>query len=228
MEVLYRDRIDRNRFNGVREHRLVFDDRVAAGRETGSAWQGLGNFVYLADARFVPLGETAMHTHRNLDVISVVLDGKLLHRGTLDDGLSLADHQVLVQRAGDQGFAHNEINPDERENRMLQLWVLPEQAGGTAEHRCFSPEQGRVTRVYGGPAQTPSGPFAAATCVDVAWLHAGQSMDIDKPALVYVAEGAGFANEDSVSEGVLLRGEGMTFDATEAACLILVHQESSA
>ncbi|MGD8937722.1 MAG: pirin family protein, partial [Thiogranum sp.] len=217
-----------SRFSGVREHRLVFDQRVAAGQETRGAWQGLGNFVYLADARLVPLGETGMHTHRNLDVISVVLDGQLLHRGTLEDGLDLSDHQVLVQRAGGEGFSHNEINPDERENRILQLWVLPERPNGTTEHRLFTPEKGRVTRVYGGPSGAPTGQFGATTCIDIAWLNAGQSLDIDKPALVYVAEGTGFADEDNVSEGALLRSDRMTFDAVEAACLILIHEEYGA
>ena len=39
-------------------------------------------------------------------------------------------HHVQVQRAGGEGFSHNEINPDDIENRMIQLWVVPEQDNG--------------------------------------------------------------------------------------------------
>ena len=48
---------------------------------------------------------------------------------------------------------------------------------------------------------------------------------MNKPALVYVCAGRGFANEDDVSEGSLLRCDQLTFDATQDACLILVHEE---
>jgi hypothetical protein len=33
----------------------------------------MGNFVYLADARFLPRGETHLHSHREIDVISVMV-----------------------------------------------------------------------------------------------------------------------------------------------------------
>ena len=37
------------------------------------AREGMGNFVYLADARFLPRGETHLHSHREIDVISVMV-----------------------------------------------------------------------------------------------------------------------------------------------------------
>jgi hypothetical protein len=48
---------------------------------------------------------------------------------------------------------------------------------------------------------------------------------VDKPALVYVCDGQGFANEEIAGAGTLLRSEQLTFDATENACLILIHEE---
>lgn len=40
------------------------------------SWSGIGDFVYFADARFMPYGETHMHSHHEVDVISVMVDGK--------------------------------------------------------------------------------------------------------------------------------------------------------
>ena len=41
--------------------------------------------------------------------------------------------------------------------------------------------------------------------------------------LAYLARGKGFANEDSIAAGTLLRGDQLTFDCTEDARLILAH-----
>ena len=129
MEILNRDSLKLTGFEGVREYRLVFDKRVRGEGTGGDAWDGIGQFVYLADARFVPGGETRMHDHKELDVISVMLEGRLQHEGSLEHGKPLEAFDVQVQRAGGEGFSHNEVNPDDTENRMIQLWVLPEDKG---------------------------------------------------------------------------------------------------
>jgi redox-sensitive bicupin YhaK (pirin superfamily) len=223
MEILQRNKIARSGFEGVREYRLVVDDRVADGQGSGDAWQGMGNFVYLADARLVPHGETRLHSHHDIDVISVMLEGRLRHEGSMEHGKSLAAYDVQVQRAGGEGFSHNEINPGDTENRMIQLWVLPERKGEATGYQLFQPVHGGVTRVYGGPAGQ-STTFPAQTCIDIARLKGGQSLDVDKAAMVYVCKGRGFANEGDAGEGDLLRVDQLTFDATEDACLIIIHQ----
>ena len=76
-------------------------------------WPGLGNFVYLADAKFIPNGETHLHPHKEIDVISVIVKGRISHEGTLEQGKTLEKNHVQVQRAGGQGFTHNEVNPDD-------------------------------------------------------------------------------------------------------------------
>jgi hypothetical protein len=77
MEILKRDSLKEDGFAGLKEHRLIKDPRLFGlqGNNDGS-WPGLGNFVYLADARFMPNGETHMHSHHELDVISLMVDGK--------------------------------------------------------------------------------------------------------------------------------------------------------
>jgi len=224
MQILQRDKLTRKKFAGVREYRLVFDGRIAGGQTHADAWQGLGNLVYLADARLVPHGETGRHDHHDVDVISVVLEGCVRHEGSLQHGDILNVCDVQVQCAGSDGFSRNEVNPNDTESRVLQLWLLPGQRQGSAAYRLLQPEQGRVTRVYGGAQGSEAG-CSGSTCIDIARLKGGQSLDVDKPALVYVCEGRGFANEDDVCEGSLLRCDQLTFDATQDACLILVHEE---
>ncbi len=223
MHILNRDSLKMTGFEGVREYRLVFDKRVRGNSDQGGAWEGIGQFVYLADARFIPGGETRMHNHQKIDVISLMIEGRLQHEGSLEHGESLGAFDVQVQRAGGEGFSHNEVNPDDAENRMVQIWVLPEENSGPAGYWHYQLSSGQVTRVYGG--RTGEGAdIAAATCIDIARLEFGQSLDIDKPAMVYVCKGRGFVNEDEAAEGDLLRFDQLTYDAAEDSLLILVHE----
>lgn len=222
METVHRDSLPKNRFEGVRECRLVMDSRVFGDDPGRQAWQGLGNFVYLADASLIPKGQTMMHDHREIDVITVMLKGRLEHEGSLEHGQSLSENDVQVQRAGGEGFSHNEINPDDSDNRLLQIWVLPERKGEPAAYRLYKTGLGGSTRIYGGePGQHDA--FPSVTCIEILELKALQSVDIDVPCLAYLARGEGFVSEDSISEGCLIRAEQLTFDATEDSQLLVIH-----
>lgn len=54
---------------------------------------------------------------------------------------------MQVQRDGGEGFNHNEINPDDSKNRMLQVWALPEIKGQPASYKFYSPKLDGVTRI---------------------------------------------------------------------------------
>ena len=79
MDILHRDTLTEGGFAGLKEHRLI-KDSLAFGADSNNdgSWPGLGNFVYLADARFMPHGETRMHKHMEIDVISVMVEGNIV------------------------------------------------------------------------------------------------------------------------------------------------------
>mgnify|MGYP000217789754 FL=1 len=127
MEILNKSHIAQGGFAGIREKRMVKESRVFGSKPPNDkSWNGIGNFVYLSDANFVPNGETGMHPHREIDVISFMVKGRVLHEGTLEHGKMLNESEIQVQRGGGKGFFHNEINPDSTENRMVQIWCIPE------------------------------------------------------------------------------------------------------
>ena len=175
-QVLHRDDLKLGGFAGIREHRLVIDPKVF-GDNTSDAWPGIGDFVYLADAKFIPNGETHLHPHKEIDVISVVVDGRISHQGTLEEGNIIETNQVQVQRAGGEGFAHNEVNPDNKENRMIQIWITPEKLGEPAGYKLYSLQQGKITRVYGGDENQdePNQIFGVAGCLQRARSRVCQS-----------------------------------------------------
>ncbi len=221
-QILRRDDLPLGGFAGLREHQLVMDSKVYGPNKKPNTWDGVGNFIYLADARFIPLGETGLHPHEEVDVISVMAEGRIAHGGSLGSGQELVAPDVQVQRAGGEGFNHNEVNPDDTPNRMIQLWVLPERSGERAGYKVYTPKQGAVTRVYGGePGQDET--FASGTVIDVALLNEGQEVEFSGTLLAYVTKGQGLANGQEVTDGDLVRTEELSFSARTEAQLTVVH-----
>ncbi len=221
LEVLHRDDLPLGGFAGLKEHRMVQDQKAWGENRNPAAWDGIGSFVYLANSRFVPKGETGMHPHREIDVISIMVEGRISHGGSLEDGKVLAFPQVQIQSAGSEGFKHNEVNPDDMPNRMLQLWVLPEQKGLKSGYQVIDPQQGNVTRIYGG-LQEQQQTFPSATLIDVAMLDAIQRCDFEGPFLAYLSKGRGTANGVEAVDGDLIRGESLRFVASENVQLTVV------
>lgn len=225
MQVLSRDSLPLGGFAGLTEHRLVTDSRVFGARKPEQTFEGIGHFIYLADAKFNPLGETGMHPHHEIDVISIMVDGQVLHQGSLEHGNSLKAGDAQVQRAGGEGFAHNEINPDTTKNRMLQLWVLPEQKGEKAGYQYFTEIGQGVTRIYGGDEHSTS-QFKSRTCIDLVELELEQQVTISDAALIYVYQGEGLAkadgNEVIVRDGDLISASGLTVEACNAMKFVVI------
>lgn len=223
MDILQRDTLVEGGFAGLREHRLVKSPQAFGPHANlDGSWSGIGNFVYLADARFMPKGETRMHEHLEVDVISVMADGRIAHQGSLGHGQDLNTHDVQVQRAGGEGFAHNEINPDDTENRMIQLWFLPETAGQPADYKVYQPKKGENTRIYGGASDAD---FPAKTLLNVARLQRNEKLTHEGPFLAYLVTGTGSANGNTITEGTLIRDTQLTFEASNDTQLILIHTQ---
>ena len=104
MEILNYDDLHQGGFAGLLERRFVTDRRVFGRHKRDETANGIGNFVYLADANFLPHGETGMHPHHEIDVISVMVNGRIQHAGSLGHGMDLETGMVQVQRAGADGF----------------------------------------------------------------------------------------------------------------------------
>ncbi len=188
MKILSRDSLPLGGFAGIKEHRLVTDSRIFGSHKKPETFEGLGNMVYLADARYNPNGESGMHSHSEIDVISVIVDGRVSHEGSMEHGKYLITGDVQVQRAGGEGFSHNEINPDDDRNRMLQVWVLPEGKNQPASYKFYTPRLDGMTRIYGGD-NTQTDTVDSHTIIEIVHLKQGKSMMLVNEQLSYVITG---------------------------------------
>jgi redox-sensitive bicupin YhaK (pirin superfamily) len=226
IEVLHRNDLPLGGFAGLKEHRLVMNSKLFGQQAGSGTWDGIGNLVYLADARFDPEGETRMHHHEEIDVVSVMVEGQIEHQGTLGEGEILKAGDVQVQRAGGDGFSHNEINPDNSRNRMIQLWVLPEHKGESAEYRLYKTEPSQVTRVYGGKNDQDD-TLASHTTIEIVSLSPSQVFILKRPFLAYLTVGEGTDNTLNFEEGDLIRGDQIYFKAISDVTMIVMQAETS-
>lgn len=236
MKILSRDSLTLGGFAGIQEHRLVTDSRIFASRKKSETSEGLGQMVYLADARYNPKGESGMHPHSEIDVISVIIEGRVSHQGSMEHGKDLVAGDVQVQRAGGEGFEHNEINPDDERNRMLQVWALPEVKGQPASYKSYTPQLDGVSRIYGGD-DSQSETFNSHTMIDIVHLNAGKSMKLAGEQLIYVIAGEGNFSESQANaedesspylaqDGDLLRTLDVSLVARKNLHLLVVSEQA--
>lgn len=223
MKIVKRNILRRGGFAGLRETRLVMSPSIFRSRREAGTSTGIGRFCYLADASFLPQGETRMHTHTDIDVISVMVKGNIKHEGSMGNGQELGENDIQVQRAGSEGFSHNEINPDDSKNRMIQLWMLPESKEEPASYQMFKAKAGERTRIYGGPPDQDE-TFSARTVVDVAHINAGESVSQSGRSLVYMVEGRGVCEQENIVEGDLVETRDFNLKASTDCKLILVSE----
>lgn len=222
MDILRYDDLDQGGFAGLLERQFVTDSRVFGQRKKAAAAEGIGNFVYLADANFNPKGETGMHPHREIDVISIMVEGRVEHAGSLEHGQGLEAGMVQIQRAGAEGFSHNEINPDDQPNHMIQLWVLPDESGEPAGYHVYSPRKGERLQVYGG-SKDQTERFYSRTAMDVADVETGQTVHHEGDVMAFLSKGSGEVNGEVVEARTLVRSVGLEFTASADSQLILIY-----
>jgi len=193
---------------GFRALRVINEDRVAPGR-------GFGR-----------------HPHRDMEIISYVLEGALEHKDSMGHGSTIRPGDVQRMSAG-TGVTHSEFNASSDETvHFLQIWIVPERRGlePSYEQRTFAVDekQNRFRLVASRAGRDGSVTVQQDAELYVALLDAGAEVHHElaagRHAWLQLTRGAVRLNGVALAagDGAALSGErGVRVEAVETAELLL-------
>lgn len=178
---------------GFRSLRVINDDTVSPG-------QGFGT-----------------HGHRDMEIVSYVLEGALEHEDSMGTGSVLRRGDVQRMTAG-TGVTHSEFNHSAEEPvHFLQIWILPERSGLTPEYeeRRFAEEEkrGRLRLIVSPDGRDGSLRIHQDAAIYASMLGEGDSVRHDlaagRHAWLQVVGGNLIVNGESLAtgDGVAVSGE---------------------
>jgi redox-sensitive bicupin YhaK (pirin superfamily) len=159
---------------------------------------GFGNLRVINEDRIAPGTGFGTHGHRDMEIVSYVLDGALAHKDSMGNGAAIVPGEVQRMSAG-TGVRHSEFNhAADATTHFLQIWILPDRQGIAPgyEQKAFAPSEkrGRLRLVA-----SPDGSDGSVTIHSDARLYAGLfdgaertelALDAQRLAYVHVARGA--------------------------------------
>jgi hypothetical protein len=170
---------------GFRALRVINDDRVAPGRGFGS------------------------HAHRDMEIISYVLEGALAHKDSIGTNGVLRRGDVQSMSAG-TGVVHSEFNGSQTEPvHFLQIWLIPSERGIAPRYDqkavADADKRGRLHQIASHDGADGSLRIHADARVYGGMFDAGQktqlTIDAGRHAWVQVAAGRVRVNEEELDTG---------------------------
>jgi len=172
-------------------------------------YMGFSSLRVINDDRIAAGAGFPTHAHRDMEIVTYLLEGALEHKDSMGNGSVIHAGEVQRLTAG-TGITHSEYNASDSDPiRLLQIWIQPDQTGLTPgyEQKMFSAaeKQGRLRLVA-----SADGRDGSVTIHQDANLHAGLLGESDKirhtlapgrRAYLQVARGEVEVNGLGLSEG---------------------------
>lgn len=91
--------------------------------------RGHGALRVFNDDIIAPLMGFAPHSHNDMEIITILLDGKLRHKDSLGNEYDISKGEIQVMSAG-TGITHSEFSADPKNaTHLFQIWIHPEKTG---------------------------------------------------------------------------------------------------
>jgi len=112
------------------------------------AWIAYGPLRVINDDRVAPGQGFGKHGHRDMEIITYILEGELEHQDSMGNGSIIRVGDVQRMSAG-LGVTHSEFNPSDKQAvHLLQIWIHPEVTrlapGYEQQHFAAADKRGRL------------------------------------------------------------------------------------
>ena len=185
-------------------------------------FMGFGTLRVINEDRVAPAKGFDTHGHRDMEIVSYVLDGALEHKDSIGTGSVIRPGDVQRMSAG-TGIRHSEFNHSRAEPvHFLQIWIEPERDGITPsyEQKTFTADDKRGRLRLVGSRDGRDGSVTIHQDVDLfaSVLGRGQSvthaLGAGRKGWLQVARGT-----VTVGEQTLAVGDGVAFDAVQTIAI---------
>lgn len=184
-----------------------------------------------------PGGGWGMHPHRDMEIVTYVVEGAIAHEDSSGGHGVLEAGDIQAMTAG-RGIWHAEYNPsDEERLRLVQIWILPEEKGLSPSYRSRSlgkERQGELVEVVSGVRDGEGLPIHRDARIYASQLETGGGVATEiregRRGYLCVLEGALSLNGKALATRDVVRVVGpetLTLEAAEAAELILADLPST-
>jgi redox-sensitive bicupin YhaK (pirin superfamily) len=149
------------------------------------------------------------HPHRDMEIVTYVLDGALAHKDSMGNGSTIRPGDVQYMSAG-TGVAHSEFNASDKDTvHMYQIWMFPDKRGykPAYDQKHFAPaeKQGKLRLVVSPDGRDGSVQIRQDNELYATMLAPGESvkhtLKPDRHAYVQVARGSVTLNGTQLSTG---------------------------
>jgi len=193
---------------------------------------GFGNLRVINEDRIAPGTGFGTHGHRDMEIVSYVLEGALAHKDSMGHGATIVPGDVQRMSAG-RGVMHSEFNHAPHEvTHFLQIWILPDAAGiapGYEQKRFDAASRRGTLRLVASPDGRDGSVSLHADASMYAGLFDGDesarlALDPARKAYLHVARGRVRANGRALDAGdaLMLSGEtALELDQGRAAEVIV-------
>tara|TARA_B100000902_G_scaffold298899_1_gene286285 strand:+ start:321 stop:1100 length:780 start_codon:yes stop_codon:yes gene_type:complete len=183
------------------------------GHHYDPAWMGFGPLLVINDDTIAAGRGFGMHPHRNMEIITVMVEGELTHADSIGHCEVLRAGEVQRMSAG-TGIVHSEINKSSQPCRFLQIWIEPEQIGITPDYdqKPIAIGTGWTTLIH---PDAPSDAMATASATRMWRARPNPQADLPLPAAtehslwIQVIDGELELRNDNGSTYPLKRGDGV-------------------
>ena len=173
------------RHMGFRSLRVINDDRITAGRGFPT------------------------HPHRDMEIISYVLEGALQHKDSTGQGAIITPDDIQLMSAG-TGITHSEYNPSaEVSNHFLQIWIAPAIRGARPRYSdrqvTLDQKRGQWRKIVGPEGTRAAVAIRQDASIFATNLTAGETIDFtvesNRHAWLQVARGSLTVNGTHLGDG---------------------------